>query len=260
MSTTTMDEPKNSVQSLSRTFDIIETLAAHPRGLGLTEISRGLSLHKSTAFRLLGALQERGYIEKTGTTYKLGLRFIHIASQYLNSLELKTEAEPFLREFSRKTGQTVFLATRDGDEIIYIDKIEEHESFRRYSIIGTRQPLYCTSLGRAFLMGETDGEVRAALARMDLAPRTPATVTDREVLAEMINRFRLRGWSEDREEHTAGVNCVGAPVFDYRNHVIAAISTVWEAGGHDTDREENGELVKKTARLISERLGWIGRE
>ena len=85
-----------------------------------------------------------------------------------------------MRELSRKTGLTVFLATRDGDEIIYIDKIEEHESFRRYSIIGTRQPLYCTSLGRAFLMGETDGEVRAALARIDLLPRTPATITDKD--------------------------------------------------------------------------------
>lgn len=255
-----MDESKNSVQSLSRTFDIIETLTAHPQGLSLTEISRNLSLHKSTAFRLLGALQDRGYIEKTGTTYKLGLQFIHIASQYLNSLELKTEAEPFLRELSRKTGLTVFLATRDGDEIIYIDKIEEHESFRRYSIIGTRQPLYCTSLGRAFLMGETDGEVRAALARIDLLPRTPATITDKDVLAEMVGRFRLRGWSEDREEHTEGMNCVGAPVFDYRNSVVASVSAVWEAGGPDAVREKNGELVKKTARRISERLGWIGRE
>jgi DNA-binding IclR family transcriptional regulator len=255
-----MDEPKNAVQSLSRTFDIIEALTFHPRGLTLTEISRHLSLHKSTAFRILGALQERGYIEKTGTIYKLGLQFIHIASQYLNSLELKTEAEPFLRELSRKTGQTVFLATRDQDEIIYIDKIEEHESFRRYSIIGTRQPLYCTSLGRAFLMGETDAEVKAALAQMNLAPRTPATVTDGEVLADMISRFRLRGWSEDQEEHTEGVNCVGAPVFDYRNSVVAAVSTVWEAGSPDAVREENGELVKKTARRISERLGWIGRD
>ena len=255
-----MDEPRNAVQSLSRTFDIIEALTAQPRGLSLTEISRDLSLHKSTAFRLLGALQDRGYIEKTGTTYKLGLQFIHIASQYLNSLELKTEAEPFLRELSRKTGQTVFLATRSGDEIIYIDKIEEHDSFRRYSIIGTRQPLYCTSLGRAFLMGETDGAVKATLSQIDLLPRTPATITDREALAEMISRFRRRGWSEDREEHTEGVTCVGAPVFDYRNSVVAAVSTVWEAGGSDTVREENGELVKKTARRISERLGWIERD
>jgi len=252
-----MSEIKNSVQSISRTFDILETLSSYPGGLTLTELSKRLDLHKSTAYRLLAALRDRRYVEKQGTTYKLGLEFIHIASQFLNSLEIKTEAEPFLRELSQKTGQTVFLATRDRDEIIYIDKIEQFDSLRRYSIIGTRQPLYCTSLGRAFLMGETDHELEKSLEGMDLHPRTSKTITDLAKLKKMIISWRARGWSEDIEENQEGVSCTGAPIFDYRNKIIAAMSTVWDSRDGEIDPHTLGSLVKQTADSISERLGWI---
>lgn len=250
-------EARNPVQSITRAFDILETLSVNTRGLSLTELSVKLSLHKSTTHRILSALCERKYIEKQGRTYKLGLEFIHLSSQYLNSLELKTEAEPFLRELSKITGQTVFLAIRDKNEIVYIDKIEQFSSLRRYSVIGTRLPLYCTSLGRSFLMCEKDEELRETLRQLDIKPRTPSTITDPAALESLILGFRATGWTEDNQENQEGVRCSGAPLFDYRNKVIAAISTVWDAGNADTDPEKIGSLVKKTAERISERLGWI---
>jgi len=250
-------EQKNSVQSITRAFDILEKLSSNPKGLPLTDLSNRLSLHKSTVYRILSALQERRYVEKEGTTYKLGLEFIHLASQYLNSLELKTEAEPFLKELSGKTGQTVFMAIREKDEIVYIDKVEQFNSLRRYSIIGTRQPLYCTSLGRAFLMNESDDDLSKTLSRLTLERRTPHTITRPEELMELLRDFRNRGWTEDNEENETGVRCAGAPLFDYRGKVAAAISTVWDAQNSPADPEKTGRMIKKTAELISERLGWI---
>jgi len=250
-------ETRNPVQSITRAFDILETLAVNNKGLSLTEISGKLSLHKSTAHRILSALCERKYIEKQGRTYKLGLEFIHLSSQYLNSLELKTEAEPFLKELSVLTRQTVFMAIRDKNEIVYIDKIEQFSSLRRYSVIGTRLPLYCTSLGRAFLMCEKDDELRDTIKQIDIKQRTPNTITDPALLESLIKSFRTRGWTEDNEENQNGVRCAGAPVFDYRNKIIAAISTVWDAENSETDPVKNGMLVKKTAERISGRFGWF---
>ena len=250
-------ESRSSVQTLDRTFDILETLSSRPRGASLTELSRTLSLHKSTVFRLLSALQNRRYVEKQGTTYRLGLEFIHIASQYLNSLELKTEAEPLLRALSGSTGLTVFLATRDQEEVVYIDKIGQYDSLRRYSVIGTRLPLYCTSLGRAFLMAESPAELNRTLAGLNLLPRTAHTVTSRENLAKMVAEFRHRGWSEDIQENQEGVRCVGAPVFDYRTKPIAAVSAVWNVDQEETDPRKIGEAVLRTAVEISERLGCL---
>jgi IclR family KDG regulon transcriptional repressor len=62
------------VQSLDRAFDILELLSREQHGLNLTEIGNRLDLHKSTVYRLLQALKERGYIDKSAQgSYRLGM-------------------------------------------------------------------------------------------------------------------------------------------------------------------------------------------
>lgn len=246
-----------SVQSIDRAFDILESLSSDRNGRRLIELSEELDLHKSTVHRILNAMQERGYIEKEDRKYKLGLQFIHLSSQFLNNIELKTEAEPYLRELSDKTGQTVFLAVRESDEVVYIDKVEQYNSLRRYSIIGARAPIYCTSLGRALLFDENEESLKKALRGLKIRQLTRYTNTDKADIAEKILYFKRRGWSEDIEEHHEGVRCVGAPIYDYRKRVAAAISTAWNTNKTHIDSDETGLMVKKTADEISSRLGYI---
>ena len=134
------------VQSLDRAFDILELISRERRGLSLTDIGKKVNLPRSTTFRLLASLQNRGYIEKDSktSTYRLGLEFIELSSSLLTNLELKTEAEPFLRRLSMQTSSTVFLAVRQGVEVIYYDKVEKYDDIRKYCIVGQRRPLYCT--------------------------------------------------------------------------------------------------------------------
>ncbi len=247
----------NSVQSLSRAFDILESLSADRKGKRLTDISDELGLHKSTVHRMLGAMQDRGYVEQIDKKYKLGLRFIHLSSQLLNSIELKTEAEPFLRKLSNETGQTVFLAIREGAEVVYIDKVEQFDSLRRYSIIGTRAPVYCTSLGRALLFDSTDDELKEFFGKIKMNKKTAETVIDSDTLIAKIRQYSDRGWSEEAGEHQAGVRCAGAPVYDYRNRIAAAISTAWNIKRTEIDPDEIGLMVKETAESISKLLGSI---
>jgi IclR family KDG regulon transcriptional repressor len=248
------------VQALERAFDILELLSREQHGLSLTDIGHRLDLHKSTVHRFLQALKERGYIEKTAHgNYRLGMEFIELSSLYLNNLELKTEAQPLLRELATLTANTVFLAILQDEEVVYIDKMETFNSLRKYSIIGRRAPLYCTALGKAMLSGRSDAEIRQLFADQELARYTPATLTDIERLIEEIAKTRERGWSIDDEEYEAGLRCIGAPIRDYRNQVIAAVSTsgsiamipkqkVKVIGGH----------VRKMALEISRRMGYRG--
>ncbi|MBN1646995.1 MAG: IclR family transcriptional regulator [Spirochaetales bacterium] len=249
------------VQSLSRTFDILELLSKEQQGLSLTDISTNVDLHKSTVYRLLSSLMERGYIEKRETKYKLGMEFVELCSLYLNSLELKTEAESVLRELSMRTTQTVYLATRQDTEIVYIDKMELYNSIRKYSIIGQRRPMYCTSLGKSFLMGMSNLEIRELLKDETFAPRTSKTITAMDQLITDVEMSRERGWAFDNEEWEDRIRCIGAPVFDYRGHTIAAISTVWYMNPND-----DADIVEKTAghimeaaEEISKRMGFRNR-
>lgn len=247
-----------SVQSIDRAFDIIELLSKEPRSIAMTEIGRRLNLHKSTVHRLLSSLRERGYVEQDSETgnYKLGLGFVELASLYLNSLELKTEASPFLNQLTGLTGQTSFLAIMDPPEIVYIDKVEAYNSLRRYTIIGKRLPMHATSLGKAMLSGLTDKEIADIYPDKKLAVLTKKTISTFDALIAEIRQIRSRGWSIDDQENEKGTRCVGAPVFDYRDRVIAAVSLAWDVGNFpDKTWEDYAKHVVKCSIDISAKMG-----
>lgn len=246
------------VQSLDRAFDILELLSREQHGLNLTEIGNRLELHKSTVYRILNALKNRGYIEKTARgSYRLGMEFIELTSLYLNNLELKTEAQPVLRELSAATGNTSFLAIPQDNEIIYIDKMETHNSMRKYSIIGKRAPLYCTALGKSLLADKTADQIRLLYEEQTLEGYTARTITSIDSLVEEIAKTRERGWSIDNEEYENGIRCIGAPIHDYRREIIAAVSISGYvssvAQGH---ADELAVHVVKAAEEISRRMGY----
>jgi IclR family KDG regulon transcriptional repressor len=248
------------VQSIDRTFDILEILAQEKDGLGLTEIGKRVCLHKSTVFRLLSSLVSRGYIEKNPQTaaYRLSLKFIELCSTSLNSLELKTEALPSLKRLASLTTQAVYLAIRDGWEAIYIEKVETFESIRKYDIIGKRAPAYCTALGKSLLTGLNEDEIRERFQGVKLTAFTSNTITGLERLIQEVDLVRERGWSEDNEEYEEGLRCIAAPIYDYRNCVIAAVST---SGPKNIISKEKTEVISQyvmeAAKDISKRTGYL---
>lgn len=248
-----------SVQTLDRAFDIVELLSREAGGLNLTEISARVGLNKSTAHRILASLLERGYVEKLeqGKVYRLGLEFIELSSSFLNSLELKTEAQPYLNQLSKQTGQTVFMAILQDADVVYIDKVESFNSLRRYQIIGKRMPLYATSLGKALLTGMTDAEIVKLFERRKMQKITVHTLDNIHDLLKEVELARKRGWSHDNQENELGTMCVGAPVYDYRNMVVAAVSVAWELEGQQSvDLKRVAALVVEATQAISHRMGY----
>lgn len=246
-----------SVQSLDRAFDILELLARNRDGMTLAAISAQTALNKSTVHRILGSLRARGYAaQEQNGRYRIGLAFIALTSQYLNRLEIKTEAEPYLRRLSEDLGETVFLAVLRDSEVIYLDKVERFDGLRRYSIIGQRAPVHCTSLGKALILDKSDEDIRQLLHR-PMERFTPNTITDPNAFIEEIQILRGQGWTCDREEYEPGVSCVGVPVRDYRGQIIAAISSAWERKNHFARTESLVRSMKHAADLISRQLGYI---
>ena len=242
-------------------FDILELLSREQRGLNLTEIGSRLDLPRSTVYRLLSVLKNRNYIEKNtaDNTYRLGMEFIELSSSMLGNLELKTEAQPYLRTLSRQTDQVVFLAVEQDDQIVYIEKIEKFNDMRKYCFIGQRRPLHCTALGKALLMRYDDDEIREKFRNLPMEKFTEKTISDIDTLVGEIRQSRMRGWAMDDEEVERDMRCISAPVFDYRNDIIASVSTSWDPSHHKDDiTARNASYVLETARNISLRMGFRG--
>jgi IclR family KDG regulon transcriptional repressor len=251
---------EQNVQTLDRTLDIIELLATKPKGLGVTEIGQLLSLHKSTVHRLINALAQRGYISKEPKSgiYKIGLKFIEISSLFFHQIELKTEALPYMRHLAEQTGQTVHLAILDGDDVVYIEKVDALQSLRMYSQIGKRIPVYCSGLGKVLLSGLSPGNRQEIIFKNNLVKYTPNTILDRDILLKQIDDVIKLGWALDDEEHEEGIRCIAVPIYDFTGKIIAALSISGDkqilSPGQDS---YNSGLILVTAGEISKRLGYI---
>jgi DNA-binding IclR family transcriptional regulator len=121
--------------------------------------------------------------------------------------------------------------------------------------LGSRRPLHCTALGKAYLAALPPRELEVRLAGLELTRFTAATITDPAALGAELDRVRRRGWAVDDEEVEEGVYCLGAAVRDHRRLAVAAISVAGPAYRVRAKATQTGALVAETAAAISRRLG-----
>ncbi len=251
--------PGAEVSALARGLALLDALAdqASLRGTSLTELAQTTGLSKATAFRLLGTLRSHGYVDKDPDTerYHLGLRILQLSSALLQNLDLRIQAAPILSELVQRTNETVHLGVLDHGSVVYIDKVECDNSVRMHSRVGMQMPAYSTGLGKAILANLNAEQLEEVLA-CGLLRRTPNTITDAESLRAHLSEARARGYAIDDCENEDGIRCVGAPVFDHAEAVVAAISTAGPAGRMTLERTEVlGPVVKEAAMQISRRMG-----
>ena len=250
---------KATLQTVDRALQLLEILAEHPTGMQPKEIEEVLELNKVTVHRLLATLENRGFIERMGNAYVIGLKLVELSSMKLSNVELKTEAAPYLRELVTRLGLPVQMAILEGTEAIFIDKIESRNSFRMYSQIGKRIPLYASGVGKVLLLQASDEEIRQKLETVEFTAFTPKTLTNVEAVIEAVKVARKKGYAIDDEEHEEGIFCVAAPIYDYRDKIIAAVSVgdINKQFVKGTNAKQI-ELIKETAKKISKRLGYLG--
>lgn len=249
----------NNVQSIDRALDIIEVLSQENEGLGVTEIAGRIGLPKSTAHRIIATMADRGYINKTDKgTYKIGLKLIEAVSCYINGLELQTEARPYVARITAELGLTSHLGVLDGDQVVYIEKMDVFSSVRMYSQIGVRVHAYSCSLGKCLLSNYSSQQVRKIMANCSFIKFTKKTLGSVDALIADLDRVRSRGWAIDDEEAETGHRCIGAPIYDYRGDIISAISASGPTSILTEDRIEPVALyVRKQALEISKSMGYI---
>ncbi|WP_066318771.1 IclR family transcriptional regulator [Bacillus sp. FJAT-29814] len=254
-------ERENMVKSVSRALDIINIVGLKKDGLGVTDISKQMDINKSSVFRILATLVRYGYIEQDEETgrYKLGYKFLEISSKLLESIDLRAEARPFLRELEKETNEVIHLVVYDQGEVVYIEKLEGNETLRMHSKVGKRAPMHCTSVGKAILAHLQASEVADILDRKGLPVHTDYTITDRDMFLQELASVKQKGYALDLEENEYGIRCIAVPIFDHLGKVCAAISLSGPTIRMTDERlEQLKPRMMKIGRQISGRLGHSG--
>jgi IclR family KDG regulon transcriptional repressor len=214
------------VQVLDRALSILEVLGREGPELTLAELSERLRLPKSTAHRLLGVLEQHRFVERgqRGGRYRLGLRLFELGSKVIASLDLRERARRHLERLMLETGETSHLCVLDDGGVLYLDKVEASRTVRVPSIVGQRYPVHCGAAGKTLLAFLQDDELDNLIKARGLKAYTSNTITTPARLKSELQLIRERGYAVDNEEFEEGLRCIGAPVRDHSNKVVAAIS------------------------------------
>lgn len=246
--------------AVARTIAILESLALH-KSINLEQLARKTSIPKATLLRFLASLVSLGYVNRDQyDLYSLTLRMFSVGSHSLERTDLVAAAKPEAEALEAKFGETVHVGILEEDSAVYVLKVESRHNIRMHSRVGNALPLYCTAIGKALLAGIPDGERKALLKRVRMAPFTPNTLKTAAALEAELADVRKNGWSMDREEHEAGVICAAAPVRDFSGRVVAAISVSWPLFRYVPDHTADyAKAIRGAADRISLSLGYIPR-
>lgn len=210
-------------QSLERGLTVLTALAEGPRTLD--QLAEQLGVHKSTVLRLLRTLESSGFVRREGVHhYRLGSTLFDLAHRALEDLDVRSVARAHLLELGEISGHTVHLATLDGDQVVYIDKVDSRHAVRMYSRIGKRAPLHCTAVGKVLVSGRPQGQRRDIAERIGYPALTANTITTAKRYLAELDQVGAQGYAVDRNEHEDFIHCIAAPVRDDRDEVVAAVS------------------------------------
>lgn len=253
-------EEKNPIQVSERIFSTIECLAQNG-AMGLLELSKELSLNKSTVHRILNSLIYMNYVVQDADTlkYSLSFKFCRLSNQILSQNNIISLARPYIKELAELTGETVHLVQIDGINAVYIDKVEaSHNAVRLVSMVGKTIPLYCSGVGKALLADMSDEKIRSIWEKSEIVRLTDYTITDFSDFEALIADIRRRGYALDNEENELGVRCVAASLKGYNDKPVYAISISAPKDRMSDERiAEYSHYILNTKQQIQKEMGLL---
>jgi DNA-binding IclR family transcriptional regulator len=251
-----------TIQSVSHALDILESFTKTEDELGVTELSKRLSLHKNNVFRLLATLEHRGYIEQNKATenYRLGAKTLQIGSIFIEQRECRRQARPVLESLAAESGETAVVAVLRGNKVIFMDSVETDRTVRAVSRIGAMFPACCTAVGKVQLAHLSPTDLERLYPEQGLPTLTQKSIATRDALIAELRKVAEKGYALENEEGEADVRSIAVPLKDFSKNVIAAIGIVAPVSRLTDARLEQGGIIgllRGAGQSLSAKLGFI---
>jgi DNA-binding IclR family transcriptional regulator len=211
---------RNTVQTVDRALQILESFEGEAEVRGVSELAARLGVHRSTASRLVATLEARDFLERVpgSDVLRLGPRLGRLGLIASRHRDLVDAARQPMEEFASRTGETVTLAIRDGDEASTVAQLDARYVVTIKNWVGRRTPLHCTSDGKVLLAFGNGRLPAGPLQRL-----SEHTIRSKVELARQLDDIRARGWASAVGELEDGLHGVAAPVLDDSGRCLAAL-------------------------------------
>ena len=245
------------IQAVAHALDVLEQFHTDAE-LGVTELSKRLTLHKNNVFRILATLESRGYIEQNRSTenYRLGTKCLQLGQTYIQHMGLLQQAKPVMQDVVKACRETAYVTVMRQGKVVPVDMVEPDQAVRIVSHIGESLPLHCTAAGKVHLAFETREEVQRSLSD-SLQTHTAQTITDRGMLEAQLSEIAQKGYALENGEHLTDVRTVAVPIRDYTRTVVGSLAVSGPAYRIGPERLEQ-ELVPLAVRAGKDLSGRLG--
>ena len=211
------------MQAVERIFSVLSTIAQHPKGLSLSEISDSVGLAKSTTSRFLQSLEGVSAVQRDENIYKIGSGIINLAASVPGANLVQALAYPTLLELADKSKETVHLGTREGRKLRYIEQIDTPHRVQLETWLNKSYPLHVTAAGKV-LLAHAAPEVIEAYLEGPLEAYSPKSITDAYSLQAELRKVKERGYAQTLQEFSDDISGFATAILDAEGKPVASIS------------------------------------
>jgi IclR family acetate operon transcriptional repressor len=216
------------VASVARALALLDEVARSDAGLGVNELARRIGVNASTASRLLGTLEDAGFVERSSDgPYRLGLKLVALSDRVLGQLDVRERARPWLTWLVQETGETATLSVPGGGAAITVDFVPSPSSVASMARLGRPSVAHATAAGKVMLAFGAPVSVSVSVSADDsegaLVAYTERTITGRDALAAELEAARASGIAEAVGEREPDLNALAAPVIGRGGELVAIL-------------------------------------
>ncbi|MEK8129572.1 IclR family transcriptional regulator [Paenibacillus filicis] len=248
---------QNKNKTVVRSMDLLNLFLTHSK-LNMNEMAQLSGIPKTSVHRMMGSLEEMGFLHKDKNGhYSLGLLFLQFGNLVAERLDIRHIALPVMERLRSEIGEAVHLVLRDGNESIYIEKLDTDHPVRLFTKIGKKAPLYAGASSRTILAFMPEEERETYLEEIELLPIGSGTIISKDKLRQSLELTRETRYSFSRSELENYTAELSAPIFNHACDIVAALSIAGlEVQFGEGQMPVLIDKVVKAAHDISRKLGY----
>ena len=251
------------VSAVGRAMSVLECFtsdeAVRQRGrLTLTDAAKLTDLSRGTARRLLLTLAEIHYVDTDGKYFWLTPKLINLSRGFLMPLGVGEGSAAILKDLTKTLDESASVGILDGEDIVYIERVEVRRIYSSRIVNGTRLPAACSSIGRVLLASLSDNDLHNWLRSYPLKAMTPKTITDLDQFWQEIRAIQDQGYAIIDEELEIGIRSISVPIRSPNGRTMAALNASTISARHTVDdlRKDFLPELLDAAQKLSGTMGW----
>jgi DNA-binding IclR family transcriptional regulator len=248
---------ETGLQSVVKSFTLIDALVEAGEASAAT-LAEELGEPRSSVYRMLATLQQIDVVEAGSRRglYRPGLGLIQLGGSVLTRFDERQLVKPVLDRLRAETKETVHLCLRRGLQAVFIERLQGERAHTLAVKLGGLLPLHVGASPRALLAFESDSFWDEYFAATTVEPWTSTAPATEAELREILHEVRRTGVSFSDEDVVVGVATVGAPIFDHRGAVRAALAFNLLPEALRRARQQYVELARAASAEASRAFGY----